>query len=436
MTQLNLIANAKKNITQDHDRSFHSWYQFVLGYPPHLVREYVQKFQLKKGDVVLDPFCGTGTTNVECKKLSIESLGLEANPIACLAASVKVNWTPDPARIQDNLRTVVDSAAHYMQRHGLVEPVLLRKPADALMSIDREPELTVDQLRILPKGFISALPLRRLLILRAFIDLVPEEDIRNMLLVALASEAVNHASNIAFGPEVYAGKPKVDVHVLSSFEMFVEAMAEDLLSSHPNGSPAHIRLGDARTVGDVFPEWTGRIAGVITSPPYPNEKDYTRTTRLETILLGLARDRGELRALKDNLLRSNSRTVFVTDTDAQFVSRFPSITRIAEEIEQKRIRLGKTSGFERLYPRIVTHYFGGMYRHLQSVKKILAPGARLAYVVGDQMSFFRTHIPTALLLGEIAEDLGYSISGIDLWRTRLATATRRQIDENVLLLRN
>jgi DNA modification methylase len=28
------------------------------------------------------------------------------------------------------------------------------------------------------------------------------------------------------------------------------------------------------------------VDAVITSPPYPNEKDYTRTTRLESVLLG------------------------------------------------------------------------------------------------------------------------------------------------------
>jgi hypothetical protein len=40
----------------------------------------------------------------------------------------------------------------------------------------------------------------------------------------------------------------------------------------------------------------GSIDVVITSPPYPNEKDYTRTTRLESGLLGFIRNEKELRA--------------------------------------------------------------------------------------------------------------------------------------------
>ena len=45
---------------------------------------------------VLDPFCGTGTTLVECKKLRVPSLGFEANPFAHFAGSVKIDWSPVP----------------------------------------------------------------------------------------------------------------------------------------------------------------------------------------------------------------------------------------------------------------------------------------------------------------------------------------------------
>lgn len=48
------------------DRSVHEWYRFVLSFPPHLVREYVERFELNSRHCVLDPFCGTGTTLVEC----------------------------------------------------------------------------------------------------------------------------------------------------------------------------------------------------------------------------------------------------------------------------------------------------------------------------------------------------------------------------------
>jgi hypothetical protein len=88
-----------------------------------------------------------------------------------------------------------------------------------------------------------------------------------------------------------------------------------------------------------------------------------------------------------------------------------------------------------MYARAVKLYFGGMAQHLSELRKILHPGAQLAYVVGDQASYLRVMIRTGQILGDIAKSLGYEIVGIDLFRTRLATATKEQLREEVIILR-
>ena len=108
---------------------------------------------------------------------------------------------------------------------------------------------------------------------------------------------------------------------------------------------------------------------------------------------------------------------------------------LADSIEARRIELGKTSGFERLYHKVVKNYFGGMARHLEELKPALRHGALLAYVVGDQASFFQIPIRTGRLLSDIAVEMGYELLSIDLFRTRLSTATRKQLREEVVLLR-
>jgi DNA modification methylase len=50
-----------------------------------------------------------------------------------------------------------------------------------------------------------------------------------------------------------------------------------------------IYQADARALSGVLEP--GSIDVVITSPPYPNEKDYTRTTRLGSVLLGFIRNK-------------------------------------------------------------------------------------------------------------------------------------------------
>jgi hypothetical protein len=59
----------------------------------------------------------------------------------------------------------------------------------------------------------------------------------------------------------------------------------------------------------------------------------------------------------------------------------------------------------------------------------------LGYVVGDQASYFRITIQTGRLLADIAQSLGYELISIDLFRTRLATATKTQMREEVVVLR-
>ncbi len=76
-----------------------------------------------------------------------------------------------------------------------------------------------------------------------------------------------------------------------------------------------------------------------------------------------------------------------------------------------------------------------MARHLEVLKPLLKPGAQLAYVVGDQASFFRIPIRTGEILAEIAERLGYEVTDIDLFRTRFSTATQEPLREEVVLLR-
>jgi hypothetical protein len=84
---------------------------------------------------------------------------------------------------------------------------------------------------------------------------------------------------------------------------------------------------------------------------------------------------------------------------------------------------------------VTRQYFGGMARHFADLREILRPGAQLAYVVGDQASYLQVMIRTGEILAEIAQGLGYELVRIDLFRTRLATATKEQLREEVVVLR-
>lgn len=424
-------TGADSNRLLPEDRAAHDWYRFVLSYPPHLVREYVRRFGLDSGHRVLDPFSGTGTTLVECKKLGVPSIGTEANRMAQFACHVKVDWRLDPERLVAHAERVAEAALSRLQRdHVLENPVLCLEP----MSPYPLRRLPPEREALLLTDSISPLPLHKVLVLLDALQEHHDERYADHERLALAKALVFRISNLHFGPEVGVGPMKPDAPVISEWMNAVRAMADDLktLQALPD-TPARVHHADARDFGHLVEPCS--IDAVITSPPYPNEKDYTRTTRLESVLLGFIHDKAALQTMKRGLLRSNTRGVYKGDDDDRWAVEHPEVQRVADAIEARRIEMGKTSGFERLYARVTRLYFGGMARHLAELRPLLRPGARLAYVVGDQASYLRVMIRTGQLLADIAASLGYEVVGIDLFRTRLATATKEQLREEVVVLR-
>jgi hypothetical protein len=424
---------AEANRIQPADRIVHDWYRFVLSYPPHLVREYISKFRLGPGACVLDPFCGTGTTLVEALKLGLDTAGVEANPMAFLATRVKVDWCPLPDLLLESSENTANSVLKLLDRDGVPDVhAPLFQPREAVI---RLLTLGPEKEQILLKDSISPRPSHKALRLQQALLRAGDERILSHQLLAYAKTLVSSSSNLRFGPEVGVGRPKEDAAVIAPWLENVRTMAADLrmVQGQQHQGQAILRLTDARDLYHKFgPE---SIDAVITSPPYPNEKDYTRTTRLESVYLGLIQNKQDLRSLKQGLVRSNTRNVYKADTDDSHISENSEIHRIAAEIEERRVQMGKTSGFERLYPRVAMLYFGGMNRHLAGLRTLLRPGAQLAYVVGDQASYLQVMIRTGTLLAEIADSLGYEVTGIDLFRSRFATATREMLREEVVLLR-
>lgn len=426
-------GNAEANKLSIEDRAAHDWYRFVLSFPPHLVRDYIGRFNLGSRSQILDPFSGTGTTLVECKKLGIPSIGIEANPIAHFASQTKIDWSPDPAGLLGHSTIVAEHAIDKLNATGVDDMPVAFSPTES-NSDGRYRNLPPDAFKLLLKDSISPRPLHKVLILRDAIEAHRDERYYRHEQLALAKALISPISNLHFGPEVGVAPAKFDAPVIKSWMDCIRSMAKDLreLGAYKDVT-TEVHRGDARCVLDFLKP--SSIDAVITSPPYPNEKDYTRTTRLESVILGFINDKRDLQELKRGLMRSNTRNVYKGDDDDQWVASHQEIQRIAEQIETRRIELGKTSGFERLYAKVTKLYFGGMKRHLADMRRVLRPGAYLAYVVGDQASYLRVMIRTGQLLGDIAESLGYELVDIDLFRTRLATATRAQLNEEVVVLR-
>jgi site-specific DNA-methyltransferase (adenine-specific) len=84
--------------------AFHAMCSYMAMFPPRLPHYFIEKFT-RPGDVVLDPFCGRGTTPLQACVTGRIGIGVDLNPLAYVLTRAKVEFPP-PEHIEARLRTL------------------------------------------------------------------------------------------------------------------------------------------------------------------------------------------------------------------------------------------------------------------------------------------------------------------------------------------
>jgi len=419
------------------DDSIHRWYRFVLSYPDHFVKDIIEKEELNINSIILDPFLGTGTTVVEAKRLGFFSIGIEVNPICVFASRVKSNWNLNVGSIKDYLNKLKVFYQTEIKKYNLTHPNQILNYIDSRSKKNLLKPLHVKH-SLLNDKYISPIPWTKILILKKFIKTqIQEEKYRDLFLLILA-KTFRTVANVKFGPEIGYIKPKVDAPVLKIFSSYIAEIIEDLTiiikNQIQNNPDPLIISGDSRNIQPLLKDYYEKIDLVITSPPYPVDKDYTRITRLELSILDLVSNIEDVRKIKKKMVRSSTRQVYKEDNEKHKILEITEVFNISNEIRARCKRDGDTSGFSKVYPKLVEEYFGGMYSHFESLYPLLKRGAKSYYLIGDSRSFKMVHIKTAEICGLIAQKLGYKVELIEIFRNRTSTAHKDDLLENILIL--
>lgn len=421
----------------------------VFSYSDKIILDLIDDFDIEDGDLILDPFNGTGTTTFVAKKEGIDSIGTDTSPISVLASRVKATWDVDIDRLQqtlDNLEETVRPICVKIDSDGdnTLAPYCQEDRTDVdLSSYDlAEPEKT-------PKGWLSEKPRKKMLVIRHHIDELPESKEKDLLQLAMCAVLPENIANISFGPEAYKVSKKENVEVLSHFKRKVNKIIEDLKDMQAKVTNGDIEPGeaeiinaDARNIGEKLYSSSqllnkhDTVDYVITSPPYPAEHDYTRNQRLELIWLGVLENNEDLQQIKKRNIRSNTKNIYVDDNDAELCSirDIDKIDEIVSEMESIIESENIEHGFGQYYPRVVEEYFAGMQRHLEQIYNVMSPGGKAGYVVADSGSYWQVDIPTGEILGEIASSrIGFDLNDIKHWRG-LNTPARNKDSQNEEIL--
>jgi hypothetical protein len=402
--------------------AIHRWYQIIMGFDWKLVRHLIERLEISSDDLVLDPFCGAGTTLVQCKKQGIPSVGIDANPVCTLASRVKTSWGLNPDRLSSLLDTILRDAAVVEENDLLC--------TDAALTHLRESGM-------IERGWISLHKAKKVFAINLAIHCTKmTESERRFFHLGLMSAVVDRIADIKFGPEVYCLKTPKRSHVTPQFVDCIEIMINDIkeVIRHRSRGKTQVYQGDSREQ-DVLKRAIGDGAAfVITSPPYPAEHDYTRSTRLELVMLGHHRAE-DLRSLKQRMVRCHTKGIYKSDADSAYASRYQTVQRVARKLDWRARK--RSDGFARLYGRMVREYFGGMICHLRAMHKMLKPGAKCAYVIRDQQSFLELYIDTPTLFAQLAtsQAQGFRLDEIVEWKRSKGSTGNRVLSEKIVILR-
>ncbi|MBI1825821.1 MAG: SAM-dependent methyltransferase [Planctomycetes bacterium] len=181
------------------------------------------------------------------------------------------------------------------------------------------------------------------------------------------------------------------------------------ITVEPPIAEARVFLGDSRDLSSVL---CGRqYTTVITSPPYPNRMSYIRELRPYMYWLGFlsdGRQAGELdwKAIGGTWGCATSLLNTWTPNGYSEIP-FSNFDQIVREISKGHALLG----------RYVHKYFEDIKSHLLNLRKVLAPGARCHYIVGNS-KFYDTLLPVEEIYAELFKDTGFVNVGIETIRKR------------------
>lgn len=391
-----------------------------MSFPDHLVASIIQDMSPEEGSVFLDPHCGSGTSLVEAQKSGMKVVGIDANPPSVLSSTVKTNWRIDLNEARDRIRA--------LERDPPADDECTNDPIFSYLTSSG----------MIERGWIQEDVAKKAIAIKRWIDQsIPPAELYRFFLLGLLTSVVKDVADVKFGPELYCvPQPQEPPDVMTCYTSRLETMVADLENGCLPNKAGRICLGDSRdaiTLRSIV-GYQERPVYVITSPPYPTEHDYTRNARLELVFLEAVSDGPSLRRIKQRMIRSHSKGIYVGDTDALQVIDFQPVQKIRNEI---RDRIGpNSSGFEGQYPKVIANYFGGMLRHFRSLSKLLPAGSKLAYVVGDTASYKSVYIETAQILCQLVDEKvpQLEIDQVVLWRSRRTKKGRSPLEEHVIQL--
>lgn len=372
--------------------SVHGLHEYKGKFNPQVVRGLLNILGIRKGRI-LDPFCGSGTTLIECAHLGIDAQGTDLNPLAAYLAKAKLQALTVPAR----------------------EIAARGKKLLALFPRLKKKILPHDARRAYLQRWFDEDYLAEIEALRRAIKMVGGR--AENIFLALASDLLrDYSLQEPMDLRVRRRKsPYPSEDLISAYKKKLSDLIINLqLTQREIGvlpRIPHVVCGDVRSIlesnvqGDKFD-------GAITSPPYATALPYIDTQRLSLIWLDLCSP-SELRRLEAALIGSRE-LVGRAKHNTSFSNNAENLpSNIFEYCQSLERAIGPRDGFRRkAVPVLLYRYFVDMRKMFLSVGAAMRPRAPFALIVGGNHTVLngtKCVIDTPSLLADLAQTCGWSL---------------------------
>lgn len=401
----------------------HNWIKYREGFSASLVEILLGKFGLRPGDTVLDPFAGSCTTLLVAQALGINGVGIELLPNSHLAWEAKSRaYTYDLAElrlIQKLLRETIPPATSDRFPHlAITETAFPDQTEQDLMAYSRwldDSDLSE-----------NARLLYRLALMSTLEDIsYTRKDGQYLRWDGRAAKAqANNAKRKAKGLVPIEGIDKGDLPtVQTALARVWDKICADVTELQKDAPPVSSqRLIEGSTLY-VLPELAeNQFDAVITSPPYANRYDYTRTYALELAFLGVG---DAVLTLRQHLL---SCTVENRPKWAELRAYYESIGRLdeytrVETIVQNNAVLAEISKALRIRNErgeinntgvlgMVDQYFAELTFVYAELYRTCRSAAQVAFI-NDNVRYAGEIVPVDMISTQLAEAVGFE--PVQIW---------------------
>jgi hypothetical protein len=366
-------------------------YRYKEAFAFTLVQEILQSHKESHSLQVLDPFCGMGTTLFVSSLAGVPAWGVDRLPVGVFVANTLTQLLcMEPGVLSEAYEWLAPQVNQLAEAPVAADVAIMKVAFDpAVLSELRRWKTAILQLTS------------------------PVQEVMLLLFLSIL-EPCSYTSKD--GQFLRLRREKIPANPTELLRERVRMAEQDIERARVLGwrlqSPAVALLGDAR----MLPEspFEGQPNLVITSPPYVNRYDYTRSYSLE-LCFAFVKNFEELRSLRHSVLRSH----IEARVEPEEQPPHPIVQEVVNRLRERRTLLNNPR-----IPDMVTGYFVDMKRVISELSRVLAEDAHV-YMVVDNVRFDGEMLPVDLILCDMAEQAGFETEAI--WVARYKGNSSQQM---------